>query len=332
MKPEDLKYIFISWAPHCSRSDNIAREFRGTSFLVYYPFFGSNYIFVVFKYLFQTVKTFQVILKEKPDVIFVMNPPIFALFAPLLYCKIFRKKGYITDSHTAAFSHKKWQLLGPLQGIFFRNAITNIVTNKKHANIIRGWGGDYVIIGDIPVRYSKMKPYEKMRSGFNITLVNSFSDKEPVERVLKAAEQRKDIDFYITGNLKHANKNLLSNSLGNVIFTDFLPDEQYAWMLKNSNAVMTQTTSDNTMQRGAYEAMALGTPIITSDWGILRETFNKGTIFVKSDVDSIIQGILDMKENHKRYKKEIKELKKARLAIWNQNKELLLGKIRKYTI
>lgn len=332
MKPEYLKYIFISWAPHCSRSDNIAREFDGKSYLVYYEFFGSNYITVVFKYLFQSIKSFKIILKEKPDIIFIMSPPIFAFFPPWLYCKIFRKKGYISDSHSATFRQKKWKVLSPLQKFFFKDAISNIVTNSEHANIVRAWGADYTVIGDIPIRYVNMKIYEKMRSGFNITLVNSFSDREPVEKIIKTAKKINNISIYITGKLKYANKALLLNTPNNIIFTDFLPNEQYAWLLKNSNAVMTQTTSDNTMQRGAYEAMALETPIITSDWGILRETFYKGTIFVKNDVDSIIQGILEMKKDYKKYKKEIKELKKERLAIWNRKKELLLDKIMKYSI
>lgn len=326
----DLKYIFISWASNCSRSDNIAREFNGNSYMIYYSIFGSNYFSILFKYLFQCIESFILLLREKPDVVFVMNPPIFSCVSPWFYSKILHKTGFITDSHTAAFRQMKWKVLFPLQKFFFRNAISNIVTNRNHAEIVRMWGGNYSIIGDIPVRYFNMRPYKKMANSFNITLVNSFDDTEPVDKVLKAAEQIEDVTFYITGNLKNADNKTLSDSHRNAIFTDFLPYDQYAWLLKNSDVVMTQSTIDNTMQRGAYEAMSLETPIITSDWGILRETFYKGTVFVENDVDAIIQGILEMKRNYEKYKREIGELKKERLEIWNRNKELLLAKIRKF--
>lgn len=328
-KAEMLKYAFITWAPFCSRSDNIAREFGGKSFMVYYSVFGSNYFSIAIKYLFQCIESFRILIREKPDITFVMNPPIFSCLPCWLYCTLLKKNGYITDSHTAAFIMKRWKLVNPLQKYFFKRAITNIVTNKSHAKIVKLWGAGYSIIGDIPVEYRTLKPYERMKEGFNLTIVNSFSVSEPVDIVLKAAEKVPDTNFYITGNLKHANKALLSNCPHNVIFTDFLPDEQYAWLIKKSDVVMTQCTGDNTMQRGAYEAMSFETPVITSDWGILRETFYKGTVFVENDVDSVIRGILEIKKNYERFKREIIELKKERFAIWSKNKKLLLNKIEK---
>ncbi len=45
------RVVFISWAPYCSRSDNIARELGGVSYMVYFPFFGSTYWTILFKYL-----------------------------------------------------------------------------------------------------------------------------------------------------------------------------------------------------------------------------------------------------------------------------------------
>ena len=34
--------LYISWAPHCSRSDNTARELGGESRMVYADWLGSN--------------------------------------------------------------------------------------------------------------------------------------------------------------------------------------------------------------------------------------------------------------------------------------------------
>jgi hypothetical protein len=62
------------------------------------------------------------------------------------------------------------------------------------------------------------------------------------------------------------------------------------------------------MQRGAYEAMSWGTPIITSNWAILRDTFPKGAVFVQNDVVGIIGGVADFFRRREQLKLEIQEL------------------------
>jgi glycosyltransferase involved in cell wall biosynthesis len=297
--------------------------------MIYYSIFGSNYLSKILKYLFLAIKTFALVIKEKPNIIFVMNPPIFVCIPILAYCTFNKNRGYITDSHASAFSLKIWKLLFPLQRFFFKKAITNIVTNATHGNIIKKCGGDVTIIGDIPVIYDKIKRYDKLKKSFNITVVNSFSFTEPVELILEAAKRLTDINFFITGDLKSASSKVLNSRPENVIFTDFLPNEQYAWLIKNSDVIMTQCTLDNTMQRGAYEAMSFEKPIITSDWQILRKTFYKGTVFVEANVDSIFEGIILMRKQYQQFKNEIIELRKERIDIWKKNKNVILTKIKK---
>ena len=92
------KIIFISWAPYCSRSDNMAREFNGKSYMVYSGFFGSNYYTILFKYIFQTIKTLLILFKDRPDIIFVMSPPVFANIPIYIYTRLFNKK-FIIDGN-----------------------------------------------------------------------------------------------------------------------------------------------------------------------------------------------------------------------------------------
>ena len=51
----------------------------------------------------------------------------------------------------------------------------------------------------------------------------------------------------------------------NVRLTGFLPDSDYVGLILASDAVIALTTMDHTMQRGAYEAVYLGRPVITSN-------------------------------------------------------------------
>jgi hypothetical protein len=60
------------------------------------------------------------------------------------------------------------------------------------------------------------------------------------------------------------------------------------------SAVMVLTTRDQTMQMGAYEALSLGQPIITSDWQILRDSFGPAAAYVDNSPESIVRGVLDV--------------------------------------
>ena len=131
MNKNKQSVMFISWAPYCSRSDNIAREFGGQSYIVYYSWFGSSFFTVAFKYLFQTLKSLRIICRNKPDVIFIMNPPIFSCIPALIYCKMYKNRGYVIDSHSAAFTHKKWMALGRIQKYFFSRSISNVVLTES---------------------------------------------------------------------------------------------------------------------------------------------------------------------------------------------------------
>jgi hypothetical protein len=55
--------------------------------------------------------------------------------------------------------------------------------------------------------------------------------------------------------------------------TGFLSQSSYNALLAASDVVVCLTTHDNIMQNGACEALFVETPIVTSDWPILRDYF-----------------------------------------------------------
>ena len=166
------KIVFISWAPYCSRSDNIARELGGKSYMVYYEFFGSNYFTITFKYLFQTIKTFTILYRERPDAVLVMNPSVLATLPVYVYCKS-TGKGYIIDAHTGVLSRESlFRKIVFLQKKFSMHAIATIITNKGIAKRLIEWGANYIIIPDVPVRIGKTRQ-PTLPGENNITLVNT---------------------------------------------------------------------------------------------------------------------------------------------------------------
>jgi len=151
-----------------------------------------------------------------------------------------------------------------------------------------------------------------------MTFVSSFTPDEPLGNFLLAAAKLPQFQFFITGNYKDADRNLVLSKSDNVHFTGYLSDAAYVELLRSSDAVISLTTVDHTMQRGAYEAVYLGRPVITSDFGILREAFPRGTVHVDNTPEGIIGGILRMQENLTQYVSEVEDLKNEKLERWKK--------------
>ena len=148
-------------------------------------------------------------------------------------------------------------------------------------------------------------------------IIGIFAPDEPIPEILLAAQDLPDVNFYITGPIENAKKRGINRWPKNVNLTDFLPRENFLGLVKSSDAAMVLVETDNTMQRGAWEAMACGTPLIISDWEILRDTFPRGAIYVDNSRSSIIDGIRAFFENQDQLKMEIINLRNEKGSLWN---------------
>lgn len=315
--------LFVSWAPFCSRSDTIARELGGRSAMIYHGLWGSNYASVLFKYLTQTVATLWMLLRTRPQHVFVMNPPGAACVPVWLYATTFGA-GYVIDAHTATFVDPRWRAFVFVQRFFCRRAITTLVTNEHWRSLVQSWGARSDIVQDVPVRFPQADRLA-LPDGAKIAVVCTFTFDEPVEAMFEAAALVPDVSFHFTGNAKRLRPELLARRPPNVHLMGFLPDAQYVSLLKQCDAVMSLTTLDHTMQRGAYEAAYLGRPIITSDFGILREAFSMGTTFVTGAPDSIADGVRRTLRDCETLAAQVHELRLRKLARWEGVRSALLG-------
>jgi glycosyltransferase involved in cell wall biosynthesis len=147
-------------------------------------------------------------------------------------------------------------------------------------------------------------------------VVNSFSVDEPLDAIIEAARLVGDARFFVTGDTRYATPAHLNGRPSNLTFTGFLSEEAYAGLLRAADVVLVLTTHDLTMQRGAYEAVALGRPLVTSDWPILRETFSRGTLHVQNTAEAIARGIRVALERRGFLAEEMLQLRQERHAIF----------------
>ena len=316
---------YISWARHCTRSDYTARELGGTSHMVYWTRLGSHPLTVWLKYLGQAVRTWRILATERPRAVFVMTPPPVAPLVVLSYCVV-SGAALVMDAHTAAFMHPRWRYFQWLQFWLCRRARTTIVTNEHLKQLVETNGGHATVVPDVPVHFETGETYE-LTGEFNVAVVCSFNPDEPIQEIFEAARGLPDVQFYVTGNPRRLDRSLALNLPANVHLTGFLSEAAYGFLLRNADAVMSLTTRDHTMLRGAWEAVYLGTPIIISNWPVLREAFAQGAVHVDSVPDDIRHGVMAMRDQIEKHRRDVLALRSGKRQRWEENKESLIKRI-----
>jgi glycosyltransferase involved in cell wall biosynthesis len=316
--------MYISWAPHCSRSDYTARELGGVSHMVYWRRLGSRPATIWLKYLGQAVRTWQLLLRDKPDAVFVMSPPVIAGLVVYPYCAV-RRIPFVVDAHTGAFVDPRWRYFQRLQMWLCRKATTTIVTNTHLQDLLARHGADSTSLPDVPVKYPESQVSFK-GDRFVVAVICSFDYDEPVDVLVEAANALPDVQFYVTGNPEKARARVPALP-ANVQLTGFLADADYGQLLRTSDVVMALTTGKHKMLRAAYEAIYQGTPIIISESPMLQEESGHGAILVDNSLESIVAAIREMRADLERYRREALQLRGVKEDRWERNRQLLSGKL-----
>ncbi len=92
------KTFFITWYPTCRRSDALAKALGGVSHLIHY-LECKQPIYAPFKYVLQSVATLYRLWQDRPELILVASPPVFAVFIVWCYARVLRVP-YVMDAHT----------------------------------------------------------------------------------------------------------------------------------------------------------------------------------------------------------------------------------------
>jgi len=311
-----LPAMFLAWSPpsHTRRSELMARKL-GIPLRRVHILKKGRYL-APLRYAIQSFLTLIILFRERPKVVFVQNPPIFAPLFAWIYCALTRNS-LLIDSHTDALKSSVWEWSQPLHRFLSRRAKATLVTNGHLAQMIQDWDAKSQIIVDVPSELPIGKPYT-LQHPFNVAVVSSFAPDEPLDEVIQAAESLPDVGFYVTGNPEWGSKKERVAPPPNLHLTGFLPDDEYYGLLRSVDAVMALTTENHTMQRGACEAVWLDQPIITSYWPVLRQNFHKGTVHVDNTAKGIRAGILKIRAGHGQLTKEVQLLQKERRLQWQE--------------
>jgi glycosyltransferase involved in cell wall biosynthesis len=319
------RLLYVSWAPHCSRSDHTARELGGRSSMVYAGWLGSHPATILVKYAVQAWQTWRLLRREQPAAVCVMSPPVLAALPVLAHAWRHGTRVAI-DAHTCAFVLPRWRRLQWLQRLACRRAATTFVTNAHLAGVVQAWGAHATIVPDVPVVFDRIATPPR-DPAFSITVVCSFASDEPIDAIFAAARLLPDVRFHMTGDASALTHEARHARPDNVTLTGFLPVDAYAGLIVAADAVLDLTTDDHTMLRGAYEAIYQGVPVVVSDWPILREAFARGAVHVANDPEAIAAGIGRMRDDHGRYRDEAVHLAEEKRTRWAVTRRQILERL-----
>ena len=315
MQKSEVKLVFISWVDYTGRSSSIARALGAKEHYIEY-LKRMPRLFIPIRYMLQAVKTLTVTLHEKPDIVLVMNPPVVLPLIAYLYC-FFSGAKYIIDSHTGAF-FGKWRRFQRLHRYLSKRALTTIVTNEPLRQEVASWGANCCILGLGMPEFSTALAADRSTE-LRVCVISSFSDDEPLEEITAAAGELPGCRLFVTGRIPNTKRaKIVNRAPSNVVFTDFLPKEQYIELLSKADVAMVLVKRDYTLLQGAIESVAVEKPLIISDWPILRSCFNKGTLYVDNSPESIVSAVWEAKARMSQLQKEMQSLKAELKQEWKQ--------------
>ena len=310
------KTVWISWEIH-RRTRELSKTFGADLFV--YNCDSSHGPFL--RYILSSFYTIRYLFSSRPDILIVQNPSLFlASLACLL--KIYFKYKLVVDRHTnfwleAENSFRPKALVFTLFSKYsLRHADLTIVTNTYLKDIVEKKGGrGFVLTDKLPALERKNK--KDLVGRWNIVFISTFSDDEPYLEVFKAAKLiQSDVFIYVTGNFKKIMDRIPEEMPPNLVLTGFLEEQDFIDLLFSADAIMDFTTAEWTLVCGGYEAISAGKPFITSDKVVLREYFNKGTIFAENNYLSISDAVNSIISRYNQYESEIKALKGEKTIEW----------------
>jgi hypothetical protein len=312
------KIIFLVWDREGIRASGISKHIGASLHFLSTSRFKHPVLFI---------KTLKILRKERPQIIICQSPPITCAFISMIYKYLFAwmsKPKILIDVHTGAIS-RPWSK--GVSRLIMKHASVIIVINKEQQNhLIQNYHIRPVVLEDpIPdftdvlLSGTKQEGYKvEQKAIFNVAVVSSFAFDEPLQAVFDAASKMPDVYFYITGDEKKADRKALIKKPDNVIMTGFLDYSTYIDLLHKVDVIMDLTTDNKSLVAGAYEAVALEQPLITSDWNSAKRYFNKGTIYVNNSSDEIRKAIMVSMRKKQELSKEMHQLKIERTKEWQE--------------
>jgi glycosyltransferase involved in cell wall biosynthesis len=318
MQPGLSNIIFVSWLEH-RRTREICSALGIELHVLVTASRGLN------RYLRLIPRTLRLLWQRRAHTIIVQNPSVVLSILVVLMRRLLSFR-VVMDAHNQAvvpyaydYASVRWATRW-----LHKQCDHVIVTNKYLANIVVANGGRPLILPDrIPEPLADDNPIQ-MRGPFNVVLVATFDHDEPIGEVLDAAAQLgPEFQFYVTGNDRNLPSALRAAKPANVTFTGFLSEAQYWSALRGADLVVDLTRIDNCLVCGAYEALAVGTPLVLSSNAASIDLFGGAARFADNSANAIVRAIREAKVSATDLRAQVSSVRERLRATWEESASIV---------
>lgn len=283
-EPHVADAIFLTWFSH-RRTTSIGRELGIPVIEIV------THLRHVFRYAELTVRTVAFLAKRRPPAIVAQSPSLVLVMLLLALRPIFRFR-LIVDAHNESvvpFQHSSALFLRAT-AFCLRHADLTIVTNEELIPPVRAAGGRAFVLPDPLPSPPDPIPGELFARPYWV-VVCTFAPDEPLRQIFSAAARSAHLPVYVTGNDRRLSAELRASLPPNVHLTGYLSDGDYWSLLAHSSGIIDLTDMANCLVCGAYEAMAVGVPMILTDNSPTRRLFGHAAILVHNNEEEIFRAL-----------------------------------------
>jgi glycosyltransferase involved in cell wall biosynthesis len=284
------RIVVVAWNRFQSRTRALGPALGGTSYHIHGGWPGRHPAVLLLRYLADGVRMWGILRHRRPDVVVVISPPVVAPLVAWLWCLIHGGL-LVVDCHTGALHSPKWGWARPLHRFLFRQARAVLVHTEEDERGVRRWGVPAVLVPDDLPEADQASPPAGRATKSQVVVAGSFDWNEPVATALATARLLPDMEVRLTGDTGRLSASVCSSAAANVVFTGYLPYEQFLGELITADVVAAFSIDPHIMNRAAFEAIGLGRPLVLSDLPGLRARFGEAAIFCANEPASMAQAI-----------------------------------------
>jgi hypothetical protein len=217
---------------------------------------------------------------RRPQVIFLMQPPVVALWVVGCYAA-FARVPIVADLHTGVFNDPKWSWSARMVLWQVRRQGLALVHTDSFARLAERHKCPTLVL------HNRVEPLPVVTTSFvNKQLADiahpfvlvplSYASDEPIAELLAAAARTPQIRWVFTGD---APQEVRAAATENVVFPGYMENEDYIRMFTGADCILSVTTKPETMQQVAYEALNASSSLVVSDTTALRAYFKDAAYY-----------------------------------------------------
>jgi glycosyltransferase involved in cell wall biosynthesis len=242
------------------------------------------------RYVACSWRSLLIVWRHRPSVVIAQNPSIVLTCLMVLLKPLFKYALAIDAHYVGVVAPGGSRLLQ--RALDFCNARADlvIVTNEAHKRLVDALGGHALVCED-PLPEIGQYASATEESSKDVLFICSFDLDEPYADVFRAAGllQPDGYVFWVSGNYRRVG--IDPADWPHVRFMGYVPEDEFYGRLARSQVVVDLTTYDNCLVCGAYEAMALEKPLVTSKTRALQGYFDGVAVFVDHSPMAIAEGV-----------------------------------------